>query len=255
MPTLKSRSGLEQLLDNFGIAADTQEEDEHALRSKGWYFLLALLAALLLAALWRWSPLNQWLNLSTLLAAADYVRESSLTVPIVLGIYLLGSCLMFPINLLILATALSFGSIIGFSLALGGSLIGGLATYLLGRCLGRDTLQRLAGKKVNQLSRKLARRGWLTIALLRVVPIAPFGIVNMVAGASHISARSFIIGTAVGMCPGIFAIMIFEEGLQRVLRNPDWGTLGLALLALLAGLLVLVVGRKLLQKKSERDHG
>lgn len=247
--------GLEQLLDYFGIAADTQEENKPAVRSKGWYFLLALLVALLLGALWRWSPLNQWLNVTTLLAAADYVRESSLTVPIVLCIYLLGSCLMFPINLLILATALSFGSITGFFLALGGSLIGGLASYLLGRWLGRDAVQKLAGKKVNRLSRKLARRGWLTVSLIRVVPIAPFTIVNMVAGASHISARSFIIGTAVGMCPGILAIMIFEEGLERAIRNPDWGTLSLALVTLLGGLLVLVIGKKLLLKKSERDHG
>lgn len=247
--------GLEPLLDYFGVGVEMQEEDEHALRSKGWYFVLALLAALLLGALWRWSPLHQWLKLSTLLTAADYIRESSLTVPIVLGIYLLGSCLMVPINLLVLATAISFGSISGFFLALGGSLIGGLASYLLGRWLGRDAVQRLAGKKINQLSRKLARRGWLTISLVRVVPIAPFTIVNMVAGASHISARSFIIGTAVGMCPGILAIMIFEEGLERALRNPDWGTLGLALLTLLGGILVLVAGKKLLLKKSERDHG
>ncbi|MBE0583979.1 MAG: hypothetical protein IH612_09460 [Desulfofustis sp.] len=49
--------------------------------------------------------------------------------------------------------------------------------------------------------------------------------------------------------------MIFEEGLERALRNPDWGTMGLALLALVGGLLVLVAGKKLLLKKSERDHG
>lgn len=247
--------GLEQLMDYFGIAVEEQTEDEQTHRRKGWYFLLVLLTALVFGILWRWSPLNQWLNVTNLLAAADYVRESPLTVPIVLGIYLLGSCLMFPINLLILATALSFGSITGFFLALGGSLLGGLASYLLGRWLGRDAVQKLAGKKINQLSRKLARRGWLTVALIRVVPIAPFTIVNMVAGASHISARSFIIGTAVGMCPGILAILIFEEGLKRALHNPDWETLGLALLALVGGLLVLVVGRQLLLNKDERDHG
>jgi len=247
--------GLEQLLDYFGLASTAPPEDEQRNRRKGWYFLLALFSVLLLGALWRWSPLNQWLDVASLLAAADYVRESPMTVPIVLGVYLLGSCLMFPINLLILATALSFGSISGFFLALSGSLLGGLASYLLGRWLGRDAVQKLAGKKINQLSRKLARRGWLTIALIRIVPIAPFTIVNMVAGASHISARSFIIGTAVGMCPGILAIMIFEEGLERALRNPDWQTLRLAVLALLGGLMVFLAGRQLLLKKSKIDHG
>lgn len=246
--------GLEQLLDYFGFAQSPPAAAEQSLRRKGRFFLLALLAVLLLGALWRWSPLNQWLNVATLLATADYVRESSLTVPIVLGVYLLGSCLMFPINLLILATALSFGSISGFFLALSGSLLSGLASYLLGRWLGRDAVQKLAGKKINQLSRKLARRGWLTIALIRIVPIAPFTIVNLVAGASRISARSFLVGTGVGMCPGILAIMIFEEGLERALRNPDGQTLGLALLALLGGLLVLLTGRQLLLKKSESNR-
>lgn len=246
--------GLEPLFDYFGIAVEPKEDDEQTYRRKGIYFLLALFGAFLLWGLWQWSPLNQWLSVENLLAAADYVRESSMTVPIVLAIYLVGSCLMFPINLLILATALSFGSVTAFFLALGGSLIGGLGSYLLGRWLGRDAVQKLAGKKVNQLSRKLARRGWLTVSLIRVIPIAPYAIVNMAAGASHISARSFIIGTAIGMCPGILAILIFEEGLERALRDPDWLSLLLAALALIGGLLVLLVGKKLLMKKSERDN-
>lgn len=57
--------------------------------------------------------------------------------------------------------------------------------------------------------------------LVRIVPIAPFTLVNMVAGASHISVRSSLIVTAVGMCPETLAIMIFEEGLEGVLRKPD----------------------------------
>ncbi|WP_321368616.1 VTT domain-containing protein [uncultured Desulfuromusa sp.] len=232
--------GLEQLLDYFGIAVEEKSTDEQMLnRRKGWAFFLVLLGALLLGALWRWSPLSLWLNVENLMAAADYVRESSLMVPIVLVIYLLGSCLMFPINLLILATALSFSALTGFFLALCGSVLGGLASYLLGRCLGRNAVQKLAGKKVNQLSRKLARRGWLAVALIRVIPIAPFTVVNMVAGASHISARSFILGTLIGMCPGILAIMIFEEGLERALTDPQWQTLSLAILALAIGVLVV----------------
>jgi phosphatidylserine/phosphatidylglycerophosphate/cardiolipin synthase-like enzyme/uncharacterized membrane protein YdjX (TVP38/TMEM64 family) len=246
--------GLDQLLDYLGVAVESDQK-EKTYRRKGWFFILALLIALLLGGLWRWSPLNQWLSVANLLAAADYVRESSLAVPIVLGVYLLGSCLMFPINLLILATALSFGSITGFFLALGGSLLGGLGSYLLGRWLGRDAVLKLSGEKMNLLSRKLARRGWLTVALIRVVPIAPFTVVNMVAGASHISTRSFFIGTAIGMCPGILAIMIFEEGLERALRDPQWQTWGMAILALGVGVLVIAIAKRLLLKKSEHEHG
>jgi len=209
--------------------------------------------ALLLAALWRWPPLQQWVDLGHLLAAVDYVRESPFSILIVLGIYAVGSCLMFPINLLILATALSFGSVTGFVLALTGSLLGGLASYLLGHWLGHEVVNKLAGDKLNRLSRKLARRGWLAVALVRVVPIAPYTIVNMVAGASHISARSFLIGTAIGMCPGIIAIMIFEEGLERLLRDPHWGTVFLAIFTLGCAVLVIYFGQRWLTRQSERQ--
>ena len=124
----------------------------------------------------------------------------------------------------------------------------------MGHWLGRDVVTKLAGEKVNRLSRKLARRGWLAVALVRVVPIAPYTIVNMVAGASHISARSFLIGTAIGMCPGILAIMIFGEGLERVLRNPQWGTVALAVIALCCAVLILWIGKHWLARGNERQN-
>ncbi|AMV72328.1 phospholipase [Desulfuromonas sp. DDH964] len=247
---------VDQLFDLFGTGTSQQSDAKAGdIRSKAWRFFAFITSAILLAILWRWSPLKDWLSLDNLLAAADAVRESSMTIPIVLAIYVVGSCLMFPINLLILATALSFGSITGFGLAISGSILGGLASYLMGHWLGRDVVSKLGGERVNRLSRKLARRGWLAVALVRVVPIAPFTIVNMVAGASHISARSFLIGTTIGMCPGILAIMVFEEGLERALRNPHGGTVALAIIALCAAALILWGGKRWLARKNEGQDG
>ena len=243
----------DQLLNVLGLGARQGTNRQGKPRHKAWLFLAVFALALLLAALWRWPPLQQWVDLGHLLAAVDYVRESPFSILIVLGIYAVGSCLMFPINLLILATALSFGSVTGFVLALTGSLLGGLASYLLGHWLGHEVVNKLAGDKLNRLSRKLARRGWLAVALVRVVPIAPYTIVNMVAGASHISARSFLIGTAIGMCPGIIAIMIFEEGLERLLRDPHWGTVFLAIFTLGCAVLVIYFGQRWLTRQSERQ--
>ena len=248
---------LDHLLDYLGIGGERQsgqEPSRKSLRLKAWGFVALLFWALVVAGLWRWTPFRELLSIDRLLAAADYLRDSVLAIPIVLAIYLVGSCLMIPVNLLILATAFSFGSVKGFVLALTGSLVGGLAGYLLGRWLGREAVSRFAGEKLNRLSRKLARRGWLAMALIRVVPIAPYTIVNMVAGATHISTRSFLIGTAIGMCPGILAIMIFEEGLERLLRNQDWGNLGLAVIALLCAVAVLLIGRRWIAGRDMADE-
>lgn len=243
---------MERLLALLGFGPGKDTEEMKA-KNKGWLFPAALCLAVFLVLMWRWSPLNQWLNMETLLGTAETIRDSRLAIPIVLAIYLVGSCLMFPITVMILATAVTFGPFMGFSLALSGSLVGGLASYLMGRFLGRDVVRNLAGKKLNRLSRKIAKRGWLTIAVVRIVPIAPFTIVNMVAGATHISARSFLIGTAVGMGPGIIAIMIFEGGLERALRNPGWSSLGIAFAAVCLAAFILYNGKRWLTEREERD--
>jgi phosphatidylserine/phosphatidylglycerophosphate/cardiolipin synthase-like enzyme/membrane protein DedA with SNARE-associated domain len=243
---------MERLLDYFDIDSDSRDDDARV-RQKAWRFAMVIALALLLAILWRWSPLSQWLTMDNLLAIADTIRESPMTTPIVLAIYIIGSCLMFPVTLIILATALSFGPYTGFALAFSGSLLGGLASYLLGRWLGRDVVRRLAGEKVNRLSRKLARRGWLAVALVRMVPIAPYTIVNMVAGSSHISTRSFLIGTAIGMGPGILAIMLFEGGLEHAIREPGWSSVVVSLIALSCALLILFFFKRWLMRK-DADH-
>jgi phosphatidylserine/phosphatidylglycerophosphate/cardiolipin synthase-like enzyme/uncharacterized membrane protein YdjX (TVP38/TMEM64 family) len=244
---------IDRLLTLFDVGPEHGSEGKNPFRTRAWRFGSVLAFGLILAALWRWSPLNQWLNIESILSTAEIVRDSSMTVPIVLVIYVLGSCLMFPVTILILATALTFGPLLGFGLALGGSLLGGFAGYLLGHWLGRDVVRKLAGRKLNRLSRKIARRGWLAIAIVRIVPIAPFTIVNMVAGSTHISARSFLIGTAIGMGPGISAIMIFEGGLEQALRDPGWGSVALATAAFCLAVLVLVFGRKWLTGQGEED--
>ena len=244
---------MNRLLVLLGFGPDKDSEETQT-KTKAWRFAAVLCLAVTLAMMWKWSPLNQWLNMDSLLATAEAVRESHFAVPIVLAIFLIGSCLMFPVTVMILATALSFGPFMGFALALSGSLLGGLASYLMGRWLGREAVRKLAGNKLNRLSKKIAKRGWLTIALVRVVPIAPYTIVNMVAGATHISVRSFLVGTAVGMGPGILAIMIFEGGLEKALRDPGWGSLSMAFAAVCCAVLILFTGRRWLTEREERDE-
>lgn len=221
---------------------------------RGVAFGLLLLATLVLAAAWRWTDLGQWLAPDRLLALGAQIRASPFAALLVLLVFLVGSLAMFPVTLLILATALTFGPTGGFALALGGSLLGGLAGFLAGRWLGRQPLRRLGGRRFNRLSHRLARRGWLTMALLRVVPVAPFTVINLMAGATHLSLRDFLLGTMAGMGPGILAIMVFEGGLEQALRNPGAGSLGLVLAALATAVLLFWGGRRwLLRQEEEGD--
>ena len=115
-------------------------------------------------------------------------------------------------------------SLSGFFYALAGAELSALLGYAAGQGAGRDLVRRYAGSRLTRVSKKLSRRGVLTIVTLRIVPVAPFAVINLVAGASHISLRDFALGTLVGLLPGLMAIALFADGLVNSIRDPDIDT-------------------------------
>ncbi|MEW6613310.1 MAG: VTT domain-containing protein [Pseudomonadota bacterium] len=224
----------ERLLKDF-LPAEFPRQGKHKLLR----FAVLLTGLAALAAAWHWTPLRDWLNVRTLARLAASLGEQPLAPLFVIGAYLLGSVAMVPITLLIVATALAFGPWLGFGYSLLGALLGAALTYAIGHLLGRDTVRRLGGSRLNRLSRQLGRQGVLAMAVVRLLPVAPFTIVNMVAGASHIRFREFVIGTLLGMSPGILAITVFGNQLANAITNP--GAKSYAVLAVVVVLIVLAV--------------
>jgi uncharacterized membrane protein YdjX (TVP38/TMEM64 family)/phosphatidylserine/phosphatidylglycerophosphate/cardiolipin synthase-like enzyme len=190
----------------------------------------------LLAIAWRWTPLSQYLDPATLAAILQRLAEGPLTPVAVIGGYVVAGLLVVPVTLLIGATGFVFGPVLGGLYAITGSLASALVTYLIGRRLGRDTVRRLAGRRMNRLSRRIARRGVLAVTLLRLMPVAPFSLVNLIAGASHIRLRDFLLGSAIGMAPGILLTVVFVHHLAEAIRDPRPATV--AVLALVVAALV-----------------
>ena len=58
------------------------------------------------------------------------------------------------------------------------------------------------------------------MTLVRMLPLAPFSVVNIVAGASHIGWRDFLLGTLLGMIPGIVVIATFIDRTVAVVQDP-----------------------------------
>ncbi|MFM1889406.1 MAG: hypothetical protein RLZZ565_163, partial [Planctomycetota bacterium] len=187
-----------------------------------------------LAAAWRWTPLSDWLSPEALSLYAEQIQVSR-TAPVwVLGAYLVASLVAFPITVLIVATAIVFGPWTALAYALSGVLGGAAIGFGLGHALGRDAVRNLAGEWINRLSRRLAKRGLLTIVAVRIVPVAPFTVVNLVAGASHIRFRDFALGTLLGMAPGIAAVTIFSDRVAAVIRDPSPSSIAVLVLVAVA---------------------
>jgi phospholipase D1/2 len=63
---------------------------------------------------------------------------------------------------------------------------------------------------------------------VRLLPVAPFAVVNMVAGASHIRLRDLMLGTLIGISPGTLAMTLFVDQITAALQHPTLLTLVLA---------------------------
>ena len=215
---------------------------EKQVRSTGWRIVgwtITLLILLGIAAAWRFTPMSEWLDIRLLAEVVGQWRNSSITPLIVITAFIVGGLLVMPVTAMIIVTVLVFGPMLGFIYALVGSVISALSGYGLGSLLGRNAVRQLAGKRINEVSRQLAKRGFLTMLVVRIVPVAPFTVVNLVAGASHIRLRDFGLGTLSGMIPGILAIALLTDRVAATLRSPDWQTL---LTLLVVATLVLTAG-------------
>lgn len=212
---------------------------------------LLLLLFVALAAAWRWGPLQDWVSPSSLHAAALALERAPATPLWVMLAYVIASLVALPITLVLVATAFAFDPWIAATYGVGGSTLGAAVTFCLGRALGRGMVRRLASSRINELSRRLGRGGVLAVLLFRLVPVAPFTIVNMVAGASHIRLRDFLIGTALGMAPGIIAVSIFTDRLRAVLLDPSAEHIIVLVIVLAAIALGAMVIRGLLERRKD----
>lgn len=232
--------------DLFDPAAPTEPEqlaDELAGDKSGQMTLRGALirfagvigALLVLAALWRWGPIAEYTDIASLEAWGQSLRGEWTATAAVLGAYVVGGLAMFPITVLIAATGLVYGPLDGLLVAGAGSLFSAIAGYGVGVLLGRKALRRLPGGRLSRVSRRLARRGLLSMTIVRLLPLAPFTLINFTAGASRISLQDFILGTVLGMAPGIVAITLFSGQLGEAMRAPDPLNVGI-----LFGLLLII---------------
>ncbi len=183
--------------------------------------LTAFAAFAALALVWGYSPL-------TSITAADEVIErarsaaTSPWVPVfVLVAYTPAAFVLFPRALITLFAVVAFGPLVGFAYSFSGVMISAVVTYAVGRRLSRPLVRRIAGRRLGHLSRFLYHRGTLAMAAVRFVPLAPFAVINVVAGAMRIKAEQFLAGTALGLLPGTVVTTLF--GLEAVtgLGNPQ----------------------------------
>jgi phospholipase D1/2 len=212
---------------------------------------VVLLAAILaVAGAWRWTPLHDYAEPREIAHWLISLRHSPWAVPVVLSLYLAASAVLFPNTLLNVAVILAMGTGLGLAYALGGSLAAAAVFYGLGARYGQERLQSLHIRGIDKLSRMLRKGGIPGMAGLRLLPIAPFSVVNLAAGALRVRFWTFMAGTLLGLLPGNLLVTAFGHQLRALLREPGPGGYALMGAILVAGALWLAWLRRRAQQEA-----
>ncbi len=162
--------------------------------------LLAAAAAVLLAGLWRFLPLGLWLE-----RFSDWVSTAGTIGLAIFGlVYAAAAVLFVPGSILTLAAGALFGVAWGTLVVSVASTAGAAASFLIGRYLLRQRVERWARRhpRFEALDAALGREGWRIVLLTRLSPLFPYNLVNYLFGLTAIGFWPCLAATWVGMLPG-----------------------------------------------------
>lgn len=223
---------------DYFVAQYVPREGRALGRRRVMLFSGVILLLLALAAAWRWTPLQQWLSPDYVSTWLNQFSSPAVKAVVAIGAFTAAAVLMVPLTLLAVVAGIAFAGWQAFAYVLTGAMAAALIGFLAGRYLSRDLLNRVSGSQLDKLSKRLAKRGTIAVAVLRLVPIAPFAVFNIVAGSSHLGWRQFTIGSLLGMAPGLAAITLFSGTLWQAVRVPSLSNVVITLAAA-SGLIIV----------------
>jgi len=192
-------------------------------RSRAGFFVLGALAIVALGLLWKYTPLAELIQPAKLAAQVERFSDTPWGPVAMLALYVIGGFVMMPLLALLTATALVFDPLMAIAIALTGALLNAAAVYFAGAKLIRGWAERSFGKPIARVRNALQSRGVIAVAMIRMVPVAPFSLVNVAAGSIGIPFRDYLFGTFLGLAPGTVLICVFGSELKDLLRDPSPG--------------------------------
>ena len=191
------------------------------MRSRGW--LLVILGAVIVGVglLWKFTPLAEMIQPTKLAARLERFGGTPWGPVAMLALYVIGGFVMMPLLALLTATALVFEPVTAITIALTGALLNATAVYFAGAKLIREWAERSFGEPIARVRSALQSRGVLAVAMIRMVPVAPFSLVNVAAGSIGVPLRDYLFGTFLGLAPGTVLICVFGQELKDLLRDPS----------------------------------
>ncbi|HRC84914.1 MAG TPA: VTT domain-containing protein [Thermoanaerobaculia bacterium] len=173
-----------------------------------------VLLILVTAAVFRFSPLAQYLDKDHMVALLSRLQQAWWAPIFLVLLYILLTPLGLPATPLLVGGALVFGRALGSFYNSLGLCLGAVASYFLAKNLGGELIRHLGGVRLRKVERFLSRRGFFNLVAARFMPL-PFPAVNFAMALAGIRLVPFLASTALGLIPATvlwshFYASIFE---------------------------------------------
>jgi uncharacterized membrane protein YdjX (TVP38/TMEM64 family) len=228
-----------------------------------------LLPALVLAAglvLFFALDLDRYLTFETLREHRDWLRaqvdaNAVLGAATLIVVYATVIAFSLPAGaVLTIAAGFLFGTVVAAGCVVFGATLGATAVFLAARTALADVLRAKAGAGLRRMEAGFRENAWNYLLVLRLIPIFPFWLVNLVPAFLGVPLRTYVLATFIGIIPGTLVYASLGSGLGAIFEageTPDLGIifktevllpiLGLAVLAALP-----VVYKKIKARRGER---
>jgi uncharacterized membrane protein YdjX (TVP38/TMEM64 family) len=124
--------------------------------------------------------------------------------PLFIAVYALAVMICLPVAVMTILGGAIFGSLVGALLSGTAAMLGTIFVHFLARSLALAPARRVFGS--HRLMKHLREHSdVMTLLRLRVLPIAPFGVLDYVAGLAGVSMKRLLIATAIGILPSVVA--------------------------------------------------
>jgi uncharacterized membrane protein YdjX (TVP38/TMEM64 family) len=166
-----------------------------------------------------------------------------------IGIYAVATIAMAPGSILTAAAGGLFGSFWGIIYTMIGAMIGACSAFLIARYFARETVSsKLAGsEKFRRLDALTEKNGAVIVAIVRLVPIFPFNLVNYMFGLTKVPFAVYALYSLL-ILPGTALYVVGTDAVVTGLREGrvPWGLLGvLAFVVVIVALLVKQAKKKI----------
>lgn len=212
--------------------------------------LFILILVSVLAAI-RLSGIDQYLSKEEL---QQRISSFGPWAPLIyIGFYSIAPSLFLPGLPLTVAGGLIFGPLFGTIYTIIGATIGASIAFLIARYFARSQVEALLSGKLKTIDEGVERKGWIFVAITRLIPLFPFNLLNYGFGLTKVKFSHYVIASFIFMLPGTAAYVILSSSLLDLIKGEISGEFITGLVLVLIVSIIPIIYNKYKKKAPQNN--